>query len=142
LYVYHGLKIQWLTSTAPYIADQSKLSKVPAIQEYEIDLPKSGVSGDMRIRIPDEMMPSEPQALEYFEYYFTNIHPFVPVLCQSEFYRSWNSERDSLPPLILEAIFACTTGMLGHLRESGKWLALASSTSPHILACKRLLIRN
>jgi hypothetical protein len=122
------LENQQLTSIAPYIADQSKLSKVPAIQEHEVDLPNIGVSPDMRIRIPDEMMPSEPQALEYFEYYFTNIHPFVPVLCQADFYSSWNTERDSLSPLLLEAIFACTTAMLGHLHESGKWLALASST--------------
>jgi hypothetical protein len=114
-----------LTTVAPYIADQSRLANTPALQEYEVDLPNISLSPDMRVRIPPEMMPSEPQALEYFEYFFTNIHPFTPVLCQAEFYRSWNTNRDSLSPLVLEGIFACTTAMLQQPHECNKWLALA-----------------
>jgi hypothetical protein len=72
-------------------------------------------------------MPTEPQALEYFEYFFAHIHPFIPVLCQAEFYRLWNTNRDLLSPLVLEGIFACTTAMLNLPLESSKWLALASS---------------
>src|SRR6201999_970175 len=84
---------------APYITDQSKLANTPAVQEYEVDLPNIALAPDMRVRIPPEMMPTEPQALEYFEYFFTNIHPFIPVLCQAQFYRLWNTNRESLSPL-------------------------------------------
>ena len=101
------------------------MANLPALQEYEIDLPSIALSPDMRVRIPPEMMPSESQALEYFEYFFTNIHPFVPVLCQAEFYRLWNTNRDALSPLVLEGIFACTTAMLQQPHESLKWMALS-----------------
>ena len=39
----------------------------------------------------------------------------------------WNNDRESISPLLLEAIFAITTGMLENHPEGNKWLALASS---------------
>jgi len=75
------------------------------------------------------MMPSDDQALHYFKYFFENVHPFVPVLSQNDFYRQWSSDRDSISPLLLEAIFAATTALLNETTEFNKWLALASSMS-------------
>ena len=115
------------TAIAPYITNQKKaLAETPAQEEYEIQLPAS-VSLDHIVRIPPEMMPAEEQAFHYFDYFFTNIHPYVPVVNKSYFYQQWQSARDSISPLMLEAIFACSTMMLGDVDEGNKWLALASS---------------
>lgn len=117
------------TAIAPYITNQKKaLAETPAQEEYEVQLPAS-VSMDHIVRVPPEMMPSEEQALHYFDYFFTNIHPYVPVINKTYFYQQWQSARDSISPLMLEAIFACSTMMLGNHDEGNKWLALASSQS-------------
>lgn len=76
-------------------------------------------------------MPAEEQALQYFDYYFTNIHPYCPVVNKSYFYQQWQNARDSISPLLLEAIFACATLMLGDDSEGSKWLALAASQCAH-----------
>lgn len=116
-----------LTSLAPYIANQKKaLAEAPAQEEFEVQLPPS-TSMDHTVRIPPEMMPSEEQALQYFDYYFTNIHPYCPVINKAYFYQQWQTARDSISPLMLEAIFACATVMLESVAEGNKWLALAAS---------------
>jgi hypothetical protein len=33
-----------------------------------------------KIRIPPELMPDDETALNYFDLYFTHVHPYVPVL--------------------------------------------------------------
>jgi hypothetical protein len=73
------------------------------------------------------MMPNENQAHQYFEYFFAHIHPFVPVLNRQSFYHQWNTNRDSISPLLLEAVFACAAMVLEDHQEGNKWLALASS---------------
>ncbi|KAE9978515.1 hypothetical protein EG328_001425 [Venturia inaequalis] len=118
------LKITYL-ATASYIADRERLRNAPAVQEFEVSLPQN-ISGDPRIRIPLEMMPTDQQAMQYFNYFFTHIHPYVPVLHQTAFYQMWNNNRESLSPLLLEAIFAVTTMTLEDHDEGNKWLALAS----------------
>ena len=72
------------------------------------------------------MMPTDPQAMHYFEIFFTNIHPYVPVLQQTAFYQQWSNNRESISPLLLEAIFAVTTMTLEDHDQGNKWLALAS----------------
>jgi hypothetical protein len=124
---YHDILVPILIDIAPYIANQRKaLAETPAQEEFEVQLPPS-TSLDQTVRIPPEMMPTEDQALHYFEYYFTNIHPYYPVVSKSYFYQQWQSARDSISPLMLEAIFACASLMLGEEAEGHKWLALASS---------------
>src|SRR5579871_3598894 len=118
------LRIDHLAS-APYIADKKKLAETPAVEEYEINLPHD-TSPDLRVRIPLEMMPSDQQAMQYFQYFFENIHPYVPVLCQPSFYHQWNTNRDSISPFVLEGIFACAAFMMNDQAQGQKWLALAS----------------
>ncbi|KAF2187865.1 hypothetical protein K469DRAFT_109109 [Zopfia rhizophila CBS 207.26] len=114
------------TAVAPYIANQRKaLAETPAQEEYEVQLPLS-TSLDHTVRIPPEMEPSEEQALQYFEYFFTNIHPYCPVINRAYFYQQWHTARDSISPLMLEGIFACASLMLEGVSEGNKWLALAS----------------
>ncbi|KAH7087183.1 hypothetical protein FB567DRAFT_443471 [Paraphoma chrysanthemicola] len=114
------------TAIAPYITNMKKaLAETPAQEEYEVQLPPS-VSLDHTVRVPPEMMPSDQQALHYFDYFFANIHPYCPVINKAYFYQQWQSARDSISPLMLEAIFACSTLMLGDMEEGNKWLALAT----------------
>lgn len=67
--------------------------------------------------------------MQYFNYFFAHIHPYVPVLQQASFYQSWNSNREQISPLLLEAIFAVTTMTLEDHDQGNKWLALASRES-------------
>lgn len=73
------------------------------------------------------MMPSEQQALDYFDYFFNHIHPYVPVVHRACFEHQWRTNRDLISPILLEAVFACASVMLDGPSESNKWLALAAS---------------
>lgn len=72
------------------------------------------------------MMPADSQALTYIDYFFDNIHPYVPVLNRTRFMREWQESRDLISPLLLEGIFACATAALGD-ENSARWLALSAS---------------
>ena len=114
------------TSIAHYIANETKaLAETPAIEEVDIVLPLS-VSTDSTVRIPPEMMLSDERVMDYFGYFFSYIHPYVPVLNRAAFYEQWHSARHSISPLILEAIFACVSRYLEEPLEVRKWLALAA----------------
>ncbi|TKA70266.1 hypothetical protein B0A49_05071 [Cryomyces minteri] len=114
------------TATAPYITNQKKsLAEAPAVEEYEIHLPPH-ISLDLTVRIPPEMMPLDYRAMQYFDYFFTNIHPYVPVINRSYFYQQWHADRGSISPLILEGIFACSSRFMDGPVQGDQWLALAS----------------
>jgi hypothetical protein len=102
------------------------LAETPAQEDYEVQLPLS-VSLDHAVRIPPEMMPLDTQALYYFQYFFDNIHPYCPVINKAYFYQQWHSAPDSISPLVLESIFACSTLMMGDVEGGNIWLALATS---------------
>lgn len=112
---------------APYLMSK-KLADTPVQEDYEPQIPLPlQPSADLTIRIPPEMFPSEQQALQYFDYFFTNIHPYIPVVDRSLFYRQWHTARQTIPTLLLEAIFACASLVLESQPQGNKWLALASS---------------
>jgi len=90
-------------------------------------LPPNTSSSGMKIRIPPELMPDDDTILHYFDIYFTNVHPYVPVLNKSLFYRQWHTNRNSISPLILEAIFAIAGRLADEPTEGHQWLALVSS---------------
>ena len=66
--------------------------------------------------------------MHYFDIFFTKIHPYVPVISKSYFYRQWHRNPTSISPLLLEAIFACAARMSDDAAQGAKWLAIASST--------------
>lgn len=72
-------------------------------------------------------MPPDETALGYFDYFFKNVHPYVPVIDRKLFYEQWQNRRDAMSPLLLEAVFACSTLMIGDHAQGNKWLALAAS---------------
>jgi hypothetical protein len=78
-------------------------------------------------------MPDDGTAIHYFDLYFTHVHPYVPVLNRSMFYRQWATARGSISPLILEALFAIGGRLADEPAQGQQWLALASSTLPLIL---------
>ena len=112
---------------APYIVQQKKsLAEVPALEEVEYSLPPSSSGSGMAVRIPEELMPDTQQAMEYFDIFFTNIHPYVPVVSKSYFYHQWQNNPQSISPLLLEAIFACAGRTSSDPAQGSQWLALAS----------------
>lgn len=72
-------------------------------------------------------MPDEEVALHYFDLFFLHVYPYVPVLNKQLFYQQWNTDRDSISPLILEAMFAIGGRLAEDPTEGQQWLALASS---------------
>lgn len=74
-------------------------------------------------------MPPEETCLAWFKTFFTHIHPYVPVISKPYFYRQWKTNRESISPLILEAMFACAGRMSDDPSQGARWLALASRKS-------------
>lgn len=100
------------------------------MEEYEVEVPVHNTP-DHIVAVPPEMMPNDQQAMRYFEYFFANIHPYLPVINRSYFYQQWQKNRQSISPLILEAIFACASRMMDDQSRSDKWLAVFSSEFHH-----------
>ena len=114
---------------APYISQQKKvLAEAPAYEEIEAKLPRSASQTGSSVRIPPELMPTDEQCLNFFDIFFNNIHPYVPVISKPYFYQQWKTNRRSISPLILEAIFACAGRMSDDDALGAQWLALSSST--------------
>jgi hypothetical protein len=103
-----------------------RLAETPAYQEEEVELPRL-TTPYLIIQTPTEMMPPEGQALEYFKCFFAEVYPYCPVIHRAHFYGQWHNARSSVSPLLLEAMFACATLMLGRTSEGCRWLALATS---------------
>jgi hypothetical protein len=80
-----------------------------------------------QIRIPPALMPSQDEALQAFDTYFANVHPYVPVLNRSHFYHQWHTDPSSISPLVLEAIFANAGRLSDDPAQGAQWLALANS---------------
>lgn len=78
-------------------------------------------------------MPNDNLAFRYFDYFFKNIHPYVPVISESHLYRMWQTNKHAIHPLLLEAVFACAALGMEQVREGNKWLALAASM------CRRIV---
>lgn len=122
-----------LTNTAPYLNNKNKtknLVEEPAfedVDDYKHVLPPTLSGPDLKIRIPPELMPDDETVLHYFDMYFMNVHPYVPVLNKSLFYHQWHTNRDAISPLILEAIFAIAGRLADEPSQGQQWLALASS---------------
>jgi hypothetical protein len=119
---------------APYLSRKNKniVAEEPAYEDtdaYKHTLPSVTSSPGMKIRIPPELMPDEQTVLHYFDLYFANVHPYVPVLNKTLFYQQWHSNRDSISPLILEAIFAIAGRLADEPSQGQQWLALAGSKS-------------
>ena len=97
------------------------------LDEYKHVLPTTLSGPDLKVRIPPELMPDDETALHYFDMYFANVHPYVPVISKPLFYQQWHTNRDAISPLILEAIFAIAGRLADEPAQGQQWLALASS---------------
>lgn len=118
---------------APYLRNKSSFRReeAPTVEDdddYESALPSITMTPGrgMKIRIPPPLMPDEESANRYFDLYFAQVHPFVPVLDQNQFYRQWRTNPSSISPLILEAIFAIGGRLAEDPGDGQQWLALAS----------------
>ncbi|KAH6900648.1 hypothetical protein B0T10DRAFT_392605 [Thelonectria olida] len=129
--------------TAPYLRNKASFrhGEEPAIEEsddYKSALPMMITAPGLKIRIPPELMPDDETALHYFDLYFTHVHNYVPVLCKTLFYQQWNTDRESISPLILEALFAIGGRLAEDPTEGQQWLALASRHADSFMDVPRL----
>jgi hypothetical protein len=108
--------------------------------EYKSSLPPLVSGPGLKIRIPPELMPDDETVLHYFDLFFANVHPFVPVLDKSLFYQQWNTNRESISPLLLEAIFAIGGRLADEPAQGQQWLALASSKRRFIIVAQLVLV--
>lgn len=119
-------------NSAPYLNNKGALNREeePAVEDADdfksVLPPLSSVPG-LKIRIPPELLPDEETILHYFDLYFENVHPYVPVLNKAQFYHQWHNNRDSISPLLLEAIFAVAGRLADEPAQGQQWIALASS---------------
>ncbi|KAI9886199.1 MAG: hypothetical protein M1823_001995 [Watsoniomyces obsoletus] len=129
------------SGVAPYISQQKKsLAEAPAMEEFDEyvrNLPQPS-GPDLTVRIPPEFMPSEQKARHYFDIFFEHIHPYVPVINKRYFYQQWHTNRESISPLILEAIFACAAGLSEDSTQGYRWLALAGKHADSFMDVPRL----
>ncbi|KAK3393592.1 hypothetical protein B0H63DRAFT_491487 [Podospora didyma] len=117
--------------TAPYLNSKSKLKREeePAVEDaddYKSLLPPLTAGPGTKIRIPPELMPDDDTVLHFFDLYFANAHAYVPVLDKPSFYQQWHDNRESVSPLLLEAIFAIAGRLADEPGEGQQWLALAT----------------
>lgn len=127
------------SGVAPYISQQKKsLAEAPALEEFEVKLPSTSTGSGSTVRIPPELMPSEEQCMEWFDIFFKDIHPYVPVISKPYFYQQWRTNRKLISPLILEAIFACAGRMSDDPAQGAQWLALASKHEDCFMDVPRL----
>ena len=102
-------------------------------EDFEIPLPPLRTGAGSHVRIPPELMPAHEDAMHYFEVFFNDVHPYVPVINRAYFFRQWQHDRSSISPLLLEAIFACAGRMSDEPAQGAQWLALASSESSDLV---------
>ncbi|ORY57169.1 uncharacterized protein BCR38DRAFT_490148 [Pseudomassariella vexata] len=131
--------------TAPYLNKKQSLRNLqeeePVLEEvddFKMPLPPITTGPGLKIRIPPELMPDEETILHYFDLYFVNVHPYVPVLNKAHFYQQWNSNRESISPLVLEAIFAVAGRLADEPAQGQQWITLASKHADSFMDVPRL----
>ncbi|KHN94514.1 uncharacterized protein MAM_07569 [Metarhizium album ARSEF 1941] len=137
-----GLKVDEV-GTAPYLRNKASFRREeqPAVEDeddYGSILPTVTAIPGHKIRIPPALMPDEATALLHFDLYFRHVHPYVPVLDKVTFYQQWNTRRESISPLILEAIFAIGGRLAEEPALGQQWLALASRHADSFMDVPRL----
>lgn len=120
---------------APYLKHiASYTGEETPVVEYEDDidnlLPPMPSAAGLKIKIPSSIMPGDEIANRYIDLYFIHIRPYVPALSQVQFEQQWRTSRNSISPLILEAMFAMGAGISEASGERHRWLALVSRKRP------------
>ena len=108
------------------------------IQDTEIKLPPLSTGAGSQIRIPPELMPTDQDASQYFQLFFRDVHPYVPVINRNYFYHQWHTNRAAISPLLLEAVFACAGRLSEDPAQGAQWLALANKHESSFLDTPRL----
>ena len=114
---------------APYYLRPGRNAAEPAAptRDTEIDLPPLDTRYESQFLTTSASIPSEEDAGHLFEIFFSDVHPYVPVVNRNHFYQQWQSNRSWLSPLLLEAMLACAGRLSAEPAQGARWLALANS---------------
>ncbi|CAK7263468.1 hypothetical protein SEPCBS57363_000574 [Sporothrix epigloea] len=107
-------------------------------EEYKSSLPPLVSKPGHKIRIPPELMPDDETALRYFDLYFSNVHPYVPVLDKNAFIQQWQTNRESISPLLVEAVLALGGKLADDPAQGQQWLALATRHADSFMDVPRI----
>ncbi|CAI4218671.1 unnamed protein product [Parascedosporium putredinis] len=126
--------------TAPYLRNKASFRReeepvIDEVDDFSVVLPPMTPG---KIRIPPALMPDDATAHQYLDLYFTNVHPFLPVLSKAIFYQQWNTNRAAISPLILEAMFAIAGRLADEPAQGQQWLALAAAHADAFMDVPRL----
>ena len=132
--------------SAPYLNNRMLANKSaneePVVgdddDDYKSSLPPLVSRPGLKIRIPPELMPDDETTLQFFDLYFTHVHPFVPVLDRNIFYEQWHSNREAISPLLIEALFAIGGRLADDPAQGQQWLALATRHADSFMDVPRL----
>ncbi|KAI1502469.1 hypothetical protein F5X99DRAFT_417825 [Biscogniauxia marginata] len=131
--------------TAPYLNNKMALAsgepEEPAVEDaddFKNALPPLLSGPGLKIRIPPELMPDDETIMQYFDLYFANVHPYVPVLNKAQLYHQWHTNRESISPLLLEAIFAVAGRLADEPALGQQWIALVSKHADSFMDVPRL----
>ena len=133
--------------SAPYLnnrmlANRPGNEEAPIVEEedddYKSSLPPLISGPGLKIRIPPELMPDDATVLQYFDLYFANVHPYVPVLDKSIFLKQWQTNREAISPLLIEAILAIGGRLADDPAQGQQWLALATRHADSFMDVPRL----
>ncbi|KIH88085.1 C6 finger domain protein [Sporothrix brasiliensis 5110] len=133
--------------SAPYLNNRLLASKLgseetPVVgdddDDYKSSLPPLVSGPGLKIRIPPELMPDDDTILQYFDLYFTNVHPYVPVLDKNIFYQQWRTNREAISPLLIEALLAIGGRLADDPAQGQQWLALATRHADSFMDVPRL----
>ncbi|KAH8899222.1 hypothetical protein GQ53DRAFT_303019 [Thozetella sp. PMI_491] len=130
--------------TAPYLNNKLRpptREEEPAVEDaddYKSLLPPLASGPGLKIRIPPELMPDDETIMHYFDLYFANAHPYVPVLDKAAFYQQWQTNRESISPLLIEAIFSIAGRLADEPAQGQQWLALATRHADSFMDVPRL----
>ncbi|TQN75009.1 Nitrogen assimilation transcription factor nit-4 [Colletotrichum shisoi] len=129
--------------TAPYLRNKASFlhDEEPAVEDaedFKTALPPIISGPGLKIRIPPELMPDDETVMHYFDLFFSHVHPYIPVLSKSMFYHQWNTNRESVSPLILEALFAMGGRLADDPAQGQQWLALATKHADSFMDVPRL----
>ncbi|CAK7273960.1 hypothetical protein SEPCBS119000_005925 [Sporothrix epigloea] len=133
--------------SAPYLnqrmlAGKSGDEEAPAVgdedEDYKSSLPPLVSGPGLKIRIPPELMPDDDTTLRYFDLYFANVHPYVPVLDKNAFMHQWQTNREAISPLLIEAVLALGGKLADDPAQGQQWLALATRHADSFMDVPRI----
>ena len=119
--------------TAPYLRSDSPIAEILDGEDDTLEADHLSKAArrlkpilDSNVPLPMHFMPQDDDVERYISLFFKHVHAYVPVLDEADFHHQWQVDRESISPLILEAIFAVGAQLSGDIEQCCQWLTIFS----------------